>query len=270
MGVQLPAGDGEVEAQPWRVAATAAAPGNALFLRAIAHPGKTRRGLGKLKWKAELKSGMGISSSILPLLPLVLTTSGRSSHWPWPLLSLSAACPPQGSAAAANCKAGGQTAPPAWKGPTPQVFFPVARRRNGPRRRVPLSRPLSHQSGLPNDLWAFHWKNPCVEHHLGLSPPLRRNCDTPSPARCVSWGAAGCHRAGDKWNARRGAGGGRGKQRRRPRTHRLSWSGCEGAKSSCWDSRSERQDVFGQVWKLWLILNLINPLFNHFDTLKQF
>lgn len=48
MGVQLPAGDAEVEAQPWRMAAAAAAaaPGDALVLRAIAHPGKTRRGLG--------------------------------------------------------------------------------------------------------------------------------------------------------------------------------------------------------------------------------
>lgn len=46
MGVQLPAGDTEVEPQPWRMTAAVAAPGNALvFLWAIVHPGKIRRGL---------------------------------------------------------------------------------------------------------------------------------------------------------------------------------------------------------------------------------
>lgn len=44
MGVQLPAGDAEVETQPRRMTAAVAAPGNALvLLRAIIHPGKIRR-----------------------------------------------------------------------------------------------------------------------------------------------------------------------------------------------------------------------------------
>lgn len=46
MGVQLPAGDTEVEPQPRRMTVAVAAPGNVLvLLRAIIHPGKVRRGL---------------------------------------------------------------------------------------------------------------------------------------------------------------------------------------------------------------------------------
>lgn len=46
MGVQLPAGDAEVEPQPRRMVAAVAAPENALVLLwTIVHPGKIRRGL---------------------------------------------------------------------------------------------------------------------------------------------------------------------------------------------------------------------------------
>lgn len=54
----------------------------------------------------------------------LLTISGSSSHWPRPLVSLSAAGPRRGSEDAVNCKARGQTALPAWKGQTSQARVP--------------------------------------------------------------------------------------------------------------------------------------------------
>lgn len=129
---------------------------------------------------------------------LILTTSESSSHQPWPLVSLSAASLLQGQEGWAYCKEGDQTAPPVSTNqtPKPQLYW----RHNGPHWLLCWLKQESFARDLWHPYWHLYWKNLFVWYQLVAQldhrSPQRCSWCVPGLSGCVSWVAAGGHRAG--------------------------------------------------------------------------